>query len=295
MKTIYTLGFVLISSLFTQSCTTSQSSLRELNDDVYYTPADDKFAKAPVENNASDKKYGSETNPDAEGNYKKDSYRNQGNGSGDTYINNNTNYYYDNDYEYSNFPYSSRMNRFYRPSMTFGYYDPFYTPYRYNSGLGLSLYFGTGYNYYDPFYNPYYDPFFSPYSYGYYNPYNYYYDPYAAYNRGYWHGYYDNNYYKGGSNWSGGGSGSGGSGRNTYYGPRGQQGGHNILNSGANSLPDRFKKETPVKDNKPGIGNTPTINQPKQENNNLSKPRFDSQPKYDAPKNDNNKTYERAP
>ncbi len=296
MKPIYTLSLLLAGMLFTQSCTTSQSALRELNDDVYYTPSDDKYAKAPVENSNNDRKYGSQANPDSEGNYQRDSYRNPGNSAGDNYVNNN---YYYNDYDNYNYHYSSRINRFYRPSVTFGYYDPFYSPFmRHNMGLGLSMHFGNSFMPYDPFFNPYYDPFFSPFNYGFYNPYSYYYmNPYNSYNRGYMHGYYDSRYMYG-NNWSSGntgrGTGGGGGSSNTYYGPRGTQGGHNILNSGANSLPDRFKRETPVKENNPRGGNLPSTDQPKQENG-VSRPRFDSQPRYDAPRSNDNNTYERAP
>lgn len=108
-----------------------------------------------------------------------------------------TNNYYGSDGygDYYDYSYSARINRFYNPYGSFGYYSPCYVGF-----------------YYDPWYNPWYRPslYFSygwgyP-SYGYYPYNNYWYGYNNGYYNGYWDGYYASNYY--GSNGS------------YYYGPR---------------------------------------------------------------------------
>lgn len=74
-------------------------------------------------------------------------------------------------------------NNSYRPYWGYGYYDPFYDPYYYGGGWGMSIGFGWGWNgYYRPWYNHHY--WGSPYYGGYYSPY-------------YAHGYYTNYYPRG--------------------------------------------------------------------------------------------------
>lgn len=69
----------------------------------------------------------------------------------------NNEYYDPNDDYY----YSNRINRFYRPSMGFGYYDPFYSGgFGYGMGMGMGMGMGYGgFGYYDPFYSDFYSPF----------------------------------------------------------------------------------------------------------------------------------------
>ncbi len=125
----------------------------------------------------------------------------------DTYSsggNNITNNYYGDEYNYS-----SRIRRFYGPTVSVGYYDPFYSNFYYNDPFySPSISFGLGINYgfgcYDPFY----------YSAFYCNPYRYYANPYFAYGGygGFYNGYNDGYYYGGGS--------YSGSTKNVIYGPR---------------------------------------------------------------------------
>ena len=88
------------------------------------------------------------------------------NGDKELVVNN----YYDNYYS-DNVSYSSRLNRFYGPSVGLGYYSPYYGPsFSLSMGMGFGFGFGFGYGYgggYYPGY-PYYPyyPYYSPY-YGY--------------------------------------------------------------------------------------------------------------------------------
>jgi hypothetical protein len=81
-----------------------------------------------------------------------------------------------NNYNDPTMSYASRIHHFYYPSVGFGYYDPFYDPFYYGSGLsfsmGIGIGFGYGYGYpmygymppYYPYspYMPYYPPYYSP-------------------------------------------------------------------------------------------------------------------------------------
>src|SRR4030095_12702511 len=138
--------------------------------------------------------------------------------------------YYDNDeyqyYDDDDYSYSSRIRRFHGPSLSFGFFAPFFTasyyydPYcwddSYYGGPGFYFGFGWNYNYWNNwgYYNNYY-PYYS-----YYGPYNYYYSynswcsPYYGYWGGY-HGYGGCNGYYGYSNGCGG---YGGGSCSTYYG-----------------------------------------------------------------------------
>ena len=272
MKRTFYLGFALVAAAALQSCSSSKSAFRDVKDDVYYVQSDDKYYKgesAPEEvskGSFSDERsdYDSKQNPNSESEYRKDSRILEDKG-GDTYINNN---YYNDNSGYNDFYYTSRIRRFYHPSATFGYHNPYYYyGYRYRPGWNIGFSYGYP-SWYDPFYSPYscYDPFWGPtWSNYYYDPYFYpyyyspYYSPYYSYNKGYYDGYYSNWNNWGGNNWGGnnwGGSGSGsgsGGGINTYYGPRNMQGSHNILNTGMRNAPPRVRKEEePIKiENKP--------------------------------------------
>ncbi|MCB2219898.1 MAG: hypothetical protein KQI35_05835 [Bacteroidetes bacterium] len=152
------------------------------------------------------------------------------NPDGSTYITNN--YYGSSPYDYYDYSYAARINRFYSPYAGFGYYSPYYTGF-----------------YYDPWYNPY---WYSPslyfgfswgwgsigWGYPYYSYYPYY--PYNSYwygyNNGYWNGYW-NGYYNGGGYY------------NDYYGYNGYYG-HRSSRSGGSSTPvaanSRSRSITPV-------------------------------------------------
>ena len=79
-----------------------------------------------------------------------------------------------NNYNDPTLSYAARINHFYNPSVGFGYYDPFYDPWYYGSGLSFSIGvgFGFGYPYYPGYMPPYYP--YTPYM-----PYYPYYPPYA--------------------------------------------------------------------------------------------------------------------
>ena len=123
---------------------------------------------------------------------------------GTTVINN---YYYDSEYgDYGDYYYTNRINRFYRPSIGFGFYDPMWS---YNS-----------WGYYDPFYSDWYYPYssFGWYS-SWYSPYYYssWYSPwYSPWYSSRWY----NPYWYGNDYWYGGGGGYYDRGDNYYYGHR---------------------------------------------------------------------------
>lgn len=118
----------------------------------------------------------------------------------------------DNDYYYSN-----RINRFYRPSMGMGYYDPWFSGggFGYGGmgyGMGMGMGYGMGYGgYYDPFYSD----FYSPFGFGssWYNPW---YSPWygGMYGMGYG-GWYGNDFYGNGWNYN-----NPGKNERYNYGPR---------------------------------------------------------------------------
>ena len=107
---------------------------------------------------------------------------------------------YNNEYEYYDYSYTSRLRRFHRPLYYSNYYGSIYTDYYwYNNDpfyCGTSIYYG--YNWYTPYYSPYhYNHFYTPYFYGnYYGYYGYghnHYNHYPTYT--YYNNQYDNNRY----------------------------------------------------------------------------------------------------
>jgi hypothetical protein len=150
-------------------------------------------------------------------------------GYGNTYITNN----YYGDYYDDQYPdYTARMNRYYSPTVGFGYYNCYYDPFWYdpfwnpawgwNSWYyqpGFNISFGWGWG--SPWFgnrwnnwgwgNPYYGWGWNNWGWG--NPY------WNGYNHGYWHGYHDGYY---GNYWNSGlyGNNFGNSSNNSYYGPR---------------------------------------------------------------------------
>jgi len=88
----------------------------------------------------------------------------------------NQNFNNQNETNYDDYDYASRINRFYYPYGSFGYYDPFYYPYygyspfyfglgwgwNYGWGLGFGYYNGWGYpGYYGGYFGNYYSPYYT--------------------------------------------------------------------------------------------------------------------------------------
>lgn len=275
--------------LILAGCSSSRQTTGSL-DDVYYNPDNEEHVAAYnnyAQSSVPEDNRTHTPNPDAEDYYYQDQqtkretyerYDEYDEEEGNTIINNNNYYYEHNDPFY----YSNRIRRFSGPSLGFGYYDPFYSPWYYSSRPGWSLSFSFGYDPYwhDPWYRPsyypghmfdhhFYGPPFghSPY-YGYnpynpyygYNPYSYgYYDPYySGYNNGWNTGYWGN---KGDNSTPVGGN----TGRGTMYGPRGNTGtnvprDNNLRGTGNNGRVDKEsrpatdpnapRQDVPVEDRK---------------------------------------------
>ncbi len=247
MKNFPLLTF-LIAALTLGSCKSSLNTLRSVDDDVYYTKKDDKFLAAQAEARKPANQSVTEQNT------------NVSSGSA-TYITNN--YYYD----YNDYSYTTRMQRFNNPGYSFGYYSPMYCPGVYGGCGYYNVNFNSynQYSYYDPFFNPYmgYSPYsYNPYNYGYYN------SPYSVYNNGYWDGFATGGWKNNGNNGNNSGGGSWGGNpitNTTYYGPRSSQGSFGIYNDRVNSLPERVNRleseetETPgTMQENPAGGNVPT-------------------------------------
>jgi len=153
--------FGLVAIVFALSgCTSAQYGYDDVYDSdypVYASVNKDKPADDYYEDNASNRDYG---------NY--DSYDEDG--------------YDDYGQNYNSGSYSSRIKRFYGPSISISYYSGFYTPYYYGGY--------NSYNYYNPWYSPYYgwnsyynqDPYWYHihHYHGYHN-----YNPWYGYNFGY--------------------------------------------------------------------------------------------------------------
>ena len=157
----------------------SCSSSSYLADDVYYSPKDEKRA---AKNSGDVATYAvAEAVPSSQG-FESATYTEPGgtvsgvlngdtleletfeyeNGDKELVVNN----YYDNYYS-DNVSYSSRLNRFYGPSVGLGYYSPYYNPWSYgpsfslSMGMGFGFGFGFGYGYGGGYYPGY--PYYSYY------------------------------------------------------------------------------------------------------------------------------------
>jgi hypothetical protein len=142
MKTKYTLAMLLfLGAAGIQGCSSTRTttSTPASGDDVYYNPGDGP-ATTTTTTTTTQKKYARDN--DDRSRSDTDNYRNKrgnsyyqsgGSSSGGTTIINN-NYYSDDDY-----PYTSRLNRFYNPSVSFGYYDPFYSPTYWTPGFHMPI------------------------------------------------------------------------------------------------------------------------------------------------------------
>jgi hypothetical protein len=210
MKT-YIIPAVLII-IFLSGCSSTKSTADY--DDVYYsTRADKKAKKNQEELNSTQSGYYTNNDNVATDYYVEDyesgenvayeedavlveseTYQDPNQG---TYITNN--YYGGSGYDYYDYSYSARINRFYNPYGCFGYYSPYYTGFYYDPyWYGPSFYFGMSWGWGYPYYSYY--PYYNNYWYG--------------YNHGYWDGYYagggyyDNGNYYYGHRSTGSGSGS---------------------------------------------------------------------------------------
>ncbi|MDX2443493.1 MAG: hypothetical protein QNK30_06800 [Bacteroidales bacterium] len=180
------------------------SSSAYLADDVYYSPKDEKRAAKKAAKNAdavatvavaeavpTNQGFESATYMEPQnsvsGVYNGDTLELETfeyeNGDKELVVNN----YYD-DYYSDNTDYTSRISRFYGPSVGLGYYSPYYGPtFSFGMGVGMGFGFGMGfgYGYGGGYYGGYYGGY--PY-YPYYNPcYSCY--PYYGYGGGYYGGY----------------------------------------------------------------------------------------------------------
>lgn len=191
MKTRIT--FVGLSALILSSCSTGFFATSGY-DDIYYSPKDEPVVVVEKKSNVADNgRYEAIENYEPKNAGNRDMvldedtlyYENYGESAPDQYVENN----YDNDYYY---PYSSRIYRFHRPYVEFGYYnsfyDPWYDPFYFD-------FWPMSYNsfYYPSFWSPYYySPYYySPYyMYDYYSPYSYFYSPYYNGYYGYGSPYY---------------------------------------------------------------------------------------------------------
>ena len=269
MKTY--LSILAISLLAFSSCTSPQGAQSKVySDDVYYSSKDeaaDKIAKEHAEakqladqraEEARERQEEANRQAEAANQRVIDAGRNTPvtdeyytpSDKNATVINNTTNNYYDEPFNYDDYydnEYAVRLRRFHNNCPSYGYYDNYYTnsywytgdPYTYGSSIymgynfwgpsynnfaynpGLCWYSNWGWNN-DPWYNPYgYNPYGygGGYGYGYgygYGGYGGYgYNPYMnGYNNGYWDGYNANNYFNSFDN------------NSYYYGPRRTTGGN---------------------------------------------------------------------
>jgi hypothetical protein len=204
---------------------------------------------------------------------------------GNTYITNN---YYGDTYE--DYNYTTRLRRFYNPSIGFGYYNNFYDPFwndpfwrssfgwgsGWNSGWGVSFGWGNpgfGWGWNNPNFGWGWGNAWSPYwgwggawnnpwgwGGGWGNPY------WNGYNNGYWNGWNDV-FFAGGGRWnSGGWYGNSGNSNGSYYGPRRTSGSATSTNNGVRgetvtSGPRIIRSEVPVTNN-----NDRTVTSPRNPN-----------------------------
>ncbi len=184
----------------------------------------------------------------------------------------NSSTYYDPNYSSfdDGLSYSARFNRFYRPSMNFGYYSPYYSSFGFGYPYsGFSMSFGTGwgfgnYGFYDPWYNPWYNPYYYG-GFGYVNPYYGYNRFYSPYYSPYFYGSnreFGRNVQQGRRGGLNHGYGSG----STPGGTRPDRGGmrpadRGTINEGRNGNENQGGGIRPNRDIRPGVeGNTPRFN-----------------------------------
>lgn len=240
MKKILRYLSVLVVAAAFQSCSTTYLASAPY-DEVYDTrPAFSQTAGQPSQGQQSATPSASDNYPDrsqAEPDYRDYSAVQQQYSSGNqqtysqevvsepdrqvTYYDDNTNFDYDDYYDYS---YSVRIKRFHRPVYGFGYYDDYYTNlywYTYDPWVwGTSVYLGYDWWWWDCYGGPYFSLGFNwgwgsigwhwghPFSGWYYYPHFYYRYPWspwywgyggwgywAGYNHGYWDGYWFGRYY----------------------------------------------------------------------------------------------------
>ncbi len=237
MKT--NISLLIVGSILTVSCSTTNMTYTSPNstDDLYYSKADAKaepifheevqvqdmspanssrYGEEPqVQNPSSQNYYNQEQNNTSNPNTQNPNYSTNSESytdeNGKTVINN----YYGDVYEDDGGYYSTRIQRFHRPFVGFGYYspaycgfynDPFWSPgwsigFGYSYGWGASWNMGFNYGWYDPFYSPWYDPWYNPwYGYGGWGGYNAYR---WGYRDGYWDGRNDGNWYNGNNSYYG--------------------------------------------------------------------------------------------
>ncbi len=269
MKNI--LSILGISSMVLSSCSSyTINTFGTKDDDLYFSKKDAQFS-GPIYNEevrvndlspANSSSYSNQDQQNTSANYSNytpsnnndysnQSNQNYNNGSQERSIDENgqtvVNNYYGDVYEDNGGYFSTRIQRFHRPMLGFGYYspaycgfynDPFWNP-GWNIGFGWSNGFGpswgVGYGwgfgggFYDPFFNPWFDPWFSPYygfgGWGFNNPYAW------GYRNGYWDGRNDAGFWNGGNAWGGN--------RNTVIrGPRPGRGGI-VSTAGGRTVPTR--------------------------------------------------------
>ncbi len=225
--------------------------------------------------------------PDLDGDYYFKSSFNKGK-------NNDRDYYDDyDDYDEYSYHYSSRIRRFHRPFIGFGYYDPCYVDlYYYNAISYYDPFWSPGINYliYDnPFsyrrglswafgwnawrgpyvsfsynYNPWRNHWYSPWNRSYYDPWYYGHNTYVVnnyygggwYGGGYYNNYYSNNYYS--PTWGGSNSYNTGS-NNTYYGARRVGNSDPSFREGRNPMANPVETgPTTVDKSREGMGSNPS-------------------------------------
>lgn len=169
---VMVVGLALL--VFLSSCSKSITALKNSEDDVYYTPKDDKFLaskhdKERLEREATLAKINGQN--DVLNSYNPDYQRTEVD-----------------PYDFDDYSYSHRIDRFYYPQSGYNYSDPYYCP---NNPNGYAAQMHRN-GWYDPFYNPYYntvDPYCGHgFSNNYYNPYGNYYN-YNGYSSGWYSGY----------------------------------------------------------------------------------------------------------
>jgi hypothetical protein len=222
---------MVIAAIFGLMSCTSTNKTANIYDDVYYTPKSNQSQLSSNESGVifsgtSDQEQFSQSSTP-----KSSIIENENEEYLPATDQGNEYYYAEEEDEYYDYDYASRLNRFHGANTGFGYYDPFYTGMypsygsSFSLGIGMgfpSSYFSLAYNYGwgSPFmYDPWYDPWYSPWS-SWYNPWRPSYGFGGSYWMGYNHGFWNGYYAGGGNTWYPGEATNPG----YYYGPRGSRG-----------------------------------------------------------------------